>query len=61
MQEFVIGLGLLLVFEGLLYAAFPGGIKSLARQLPEMPDATLRNFGLIAMIAGVVVIWYVKG
>jgi len=60
MKELVIGLGLFLVLEGLLYAAFPGGVKRMAEQVPNIPDSTLRNFGIIAMMIGVVVIWLVK-
>lgn len=61
MDELVIGLGLFLVLEGLLYAAFPGGVKRIAVELPKIPDSTLRNFGIIAMMIGVAVIWLVKG
>lgn len=60
MQELAIGLGLFLVLEGLLYAGFPGLVKRIAREVPEMSDATLRNFGIIAMVIGVAVIWFVK-
>lgn len=60
-QELVTAFGLFLVLEGLIYAAFPGGIKRLAKEVPQMADSTLRNFGVIAMIAGVAIIWLVKG
>ena len=60
MRELFIGLALVLVLEGLAYAAFPGGIKSMARQLPEIPDGTLRNFGVIAIMIGVAIVWLVK-
>jgi len=33
----------------------------MAEQLPSIPDQTLRNMGLIAMFAGVLVVWLVKG
>ena len=60
MKELVIGLGLFFVLEGLLYAAFPGGVKRIAAQLPNIPESALRNFGIIAMMIGVVIIWLVK-
>jgi uncharacterized protein len=61
MHELAIGIGLFLVLEGLLYAAFPSAVKRIAREVPELPDGTLRNFGIIAMIAGVGLIWIIKG
>lgn len=61
MHELAIGFGLFLVLEGLIYAAFPSGVKRLAREVPEIPDNMLRNFGVVAMIIGVGLIWIVKG
>jgi uncharacterized protein YjeT (DUF2065 family) len=61
MHELAIGIGLFLVLEGLLYAAFPAAVKRIAREVPEMADGTLRNFGVIAMIVGVGLIWIIKG
>lgn len=60
MQELVIAFGLFLVLEGLVYAAFPGAVRRIAAELPRIPDGTLRNFGVIAMIIGVALIWFVK-
>ncbi|MFZ1813932.1 MAG: DUF2065 domain-containing protein [Rhizobiaceae bacterium] len=60
MDELAIGIGLVLVIEGLLYAAFPDGLKALAQQLPAIPNGTLRNFGVIAMMIGVAIIWFAK-
>jgi len=61
MKELAIGLGLFLFLEGLLYAAFPGGVKRVALEVPKIPESTLRNFGIIVMMIGVAVIWLVKG
>lgn len=60
MSELAVGFGIFLVLEGLLYAAFPGGVKRLAVELPKIPESTLRNFGIIAMMIGVAIIWLVK-
>jgi len=60
MQELAIGFGLFLVLEGLVYALFPGGVKRMAAMMPEIPESTLRNFGVIAMAIGVVLIWLIK-
>jgi uncharacterized protein YjeT (DUF2065 family) len=53
--------GLFLVIEGLAYAAFPGVVRNVARQLPDMSDAALRNFGIIAMFIGVGIVWWIRG
>ncbi|MCB1462990.1 MAG: DUF2065 domain-containing protein, partial [Nitratireductor sp.] len=55
MKELAIGLGLFLFLEGLLYAAFPGGVKRIATEVPKIPESTLRNFGIIVMMIGVAV------
>lgn len=61
MQEFVIAFGLFLVIEGLIYALSPRGVKRIAQEVPNFPDASLRTFGLVAMFVGVGLIWLVKG
>jgi len=60
MQELWIALGLVLVIEGALYALFPEGMLSMLRQLPEIGAARLRAFGLFAMAAGWLLVWWVK-
>ncbi|GIL01012.1 MAG: hypothetical protein BroJett030_09110 [Alphaproteobacteria bacterium] len=60
MNELLIGFGVFLVLEGLLYAAFPAGVKRIALEVPKIPDATLRNFGIIAMMIGVGIVWLVR-
>jgi uncharacterized protein YjeT (DUF2065 family) len=57
-QALVTGIGMVLVIERLIYAGFPGGLKNLARKLPEVPDASLRIFGVIAMIIGIALVWW---
>ena len=52
----LVGLGLVLVIEGLTYAAFPEGMKRLLLQLADLPGATLRSAGLFATIAGLVLL-----
>lgn len=45
-------LGLVLVLEGLPYAAFPEAMQKWLRQMVVMPPGLLRIFGLLAMGAG---------
>jgi uncharacterized protein YjeT (DUF2065 family) len=57
MRELVTAIGLVLVIEGLLYAVAPGRLKSLAEFASRIPDDMLRNAGIVAVAAGVVVVW----
>ncbi|MBK8007815.1 MAG: DUF2065 domain-containing protein [Rhizobiales bacterium] len=60
MAFFLAALGLLLAIEGLTLAAFPGAAKRAAAALMDAPDGTLRAMGLIAAIAGVAIVWFVR-
>jgi len=45
-------IGLVLVLEGLPYAAFPEAMQNWLRQLSVMPTKILRVIGFIAMACG---------
>lgn len=61
MGDLVTAFGLVLVIEGVLWAAAPSLAKMMARQAAEMPDAQLRMGGIIAAISGVFIVWLVRG
>ena len=61
MSDLIAALGLVLVIEGSLYAAFPGGIKRMMVAAQQMPDQTLRSGGIAAVVVGVLVVWLVRG
>ncbi len=57
-MDFILSLvGVLLIVEGLPYFAFPDKLKSYLSRILATPDSTLRHFGLIAMIAGLVLVY----
>ena len=60
-NDFLTALGLLLVFEGVLYGGFPRLVKGLAEQLQSMPENALRVGGLLAAASGVILVWLVRG
>ncbi len=60
-DELLIGLGLVLVIEGLIYSLFPGGAKRLAEEVLNIPEASLRIGGLAAVAVGVAIVWLVRG
>ncbi|WP_165079276.1 MULTISPECIES: DUF2065 family protein [unclassified Desulfovibrio] len=49
--------GLALVFEGLVWALTPGGMRRAMRRLLREPDAALRAAGMAAMAAGLFLVW----
>lgn len=61
MTDLLVALGLVLVIEGLLYAAFPGAIRRMLTVVEQTPDATLRWSGLAAAALGLGVVWVVRG
>ena len=61
MSQFLVALGLVLVIEGLLFAALPGAAKRLAASAVESPETTLRIAGIISAVIGLVLIWLVRG
>ncbi len=61
MSDFVAALGLVLVIEGLLFAAFPALAKRAMAVMFETPEAQLRTAGIVSAILGVIVVWAVRG
>ncbi|HOV03319.1 MAG TPA: DUF2065 domain-containing protein [Hyphomicrobiales bacterium] len=61
MSDFIAAVGLVLVIEGLLYAAMPGRLKRMIAMMLDVPDNTLRYAGLMAATLGLVVVWLVRG
>jgi hypothetical protein len=54
-------LGLVLVIEGLIFAAVPEGAKRALALMTSRPPVLLRMLGVGAMAAGVVLVWLVRG
>lgn len=61
MWDFIVAIGLVLALEGLLFAAFPGAAKQAMASVLETPDNILRGVGIASALAGIVVIWLVRG
>ncbi|NQV59754.1 MAG: DUF2065 domain-containing protein [Alphaproteobacteria bacterium] len=60
MIDLFVVLGLILVLEGGVYAAFPAGMKRMMAMMIQQPDDALRLSGLAAATFGVGIIWIVK-
>ena len=61
MAEFIAAIGLVLVIEGLLFAAFPRAAKRLAASALESPERSLRIAGIASAVLGLLLIWFVRG
>jgi len=60
-MEFVLlGLGLVLVLEGLVFALAPSRLEELVRIIAEMPIETRRALGLAAVAFGVLLVWLAR-
>lgn len=61
MRDLLTALALVLVIEGVLYAAFPAAMKRAIVAALALPETTLRIAGLVAAVAGVAAVWAIRG
>ena len=60
MSEFIIAIGLVFFVEGLFLAIFPSRIKSILELIKNTPENKLRFLGVVFLIIGFLIIWYIK-
>ena len=56
MDYFICVIGMVMILEGLPYFAFPDKMKKWVKKVMDIPDKSLRRFGLVLMILG---LWFV--
>ncbi len=56
----LLGIGLVLVLEGLVLALLPGRLDEILEALNNIPLDTRRMLGLAAVAAGVVLVWIAR-
>jgi uncharacterized protein YjeT (DUF2065 family) len=61
LYQLAIAFALILVIEGALYALFPNGMKRMLLSMIDVPASALRTAGLTSAIAGVVLVWFLRG
>jgi len=61
MTDLIVGIGLVFVIEGLLYAAFPSAMRRMVEQMAELTDSNLRTAGISALAVGVFIVWLIRG
>ncbi|CAN5147690.1 DUF2065 domain-containing protein [soil metagenome] len=60
MRELITALGLLLVIEGLVYAFVPSHLKRMMAAMQNVPADSLRIGGVVALAAGVGLVWIAR-
>jgi len=59
-EDLLAALALVLVLEGLMPALSPEGLRRAYQQIVELPDRSLRAIGLTSMIAGALLLYWVR-
>jgi len=59
-QSLLSAVALVMVLEGLLPFVNPSGYKSMLENLRNLPESQLRNFGLIMITAGLIMLYFVR-
>ena len=59
-HAFLLAIGLLLVFEGIMPFVNPSGLRKVLQQVNELSDTHLRYLGLGSMIAGLLLLMLVR-
>jgi uncharacterized protein YjeT (DUF2065 family) len=58
--DFLIGVGVLLVIEGLMFAASPTWMRKAMKSAIATPDNLLRAVGIGSAVIGLIVIWVIR-
>ncbi|WP_022720496.1 DUF2065 domain-containing protein [Rhodopseudomonas sp. B29] len=58
--DLLIGVGVLLVLEGLMFAASPTWMRQAMKSAMQTPDNILRGVGLVSAVGGLLLIWAIR-
>ncbi|MFK8250276.1 DUF2065 domain-containing protein [Ancylobacter terrae] len=61
MSDLIVALGLMLVIEGLTFAALPGLTRRAMEAMLELSDYQMRVAGVGGALAGLLIVWLVRG
>jgi uncharacterized protein YjeT (DUF2065 family) len=60
MRDFATALALAVVIEGLLYLAFPDGMRRMLEAVSRVPTGQIRIVAFVAALAGLGVTWLLR-
>jgi uncharacterized protein YjeT (DUF2065 family) len=58
--DFLIGVGILFVLEGIMFAASPAWMRRAMKSAMATPDHILRAVGIGSAVAGLILVWLVR-
>ncbi len=58
MDFFLCVIGMVMIFEGLPYFAFPERMKDWVQKVVEMPESTLRVMGMVLIGVGLLFVYF---
>lgn len=58
MKFFLCVVGMVMIIEGLPYFAFPEKMKFWIQKIAVTPDGSLRKFGVVLMVLGLVLVYF---
>ena len=60
MLDLVAALGVALAVEGILFAAFPDGVRRAMYEAAHTPSDRMRLVGIVSAAAGIAIVWAVR-
>lgn len=57
MEFFLCVIGMVMIVEGFPYFAFPDKMKAIIQKMNEISDSSLRKFGFVLMVTGLLLIY----
>jgi uncharacterized protein YjeT (DUF2065 family) len=57
MLDLVAALGLALAIEGIVFAAFPDGMRRAMYEAAQTPTDRMRIVGLVSALVGIAIVW----
>ncbi len=57
MSILLLALGLVMIFEGLVYALAPSLLERMLEMLREMPESAVRQIGALVVVGGLIFVW----
>jgi len=53
----LLAFGLVMIFEGLVYALAPSLLERMLEMLREMPEGAVRQIGALVVVGGLILVW----
>ena len=57
MSLLILALGLVMIFDGLVYALAPSLLERMLEILRQMPEMAVRQIGALVVVGGLICVW----